>query len=151
MFFVRAALIFLIVVLSSTTTILSGLLFKKVCAAFVPRALENASIFITNIFKSSESSYVIALNFSWKALVLLGVHLNTFRSIRSGRCVGISPFTQLSNTPLGAKIRAALISFRSYSIPIVSQMILDFPVPISRNNAQYLAAHETSKTSFWWS
>ena len=56
MFFVRAALRFFIVVLSSTTTRFSGLLAKKACAALVPRTLEKASTFITNNFRSFDSS-----------------------------------------------------------------------------------------------
>ena len=58
-----------------------------------------------------------------------------FRAILAGRCAGISFLTQLSNTPLGAMIRAALILFASCRIAIVSMTTFVLPVPISMNKA----------------
>ena len=54
--------------------------------------------------------------------------LNALRQMR-----GYFFLTQLSNTPFGAITKAVLISFASYSAPIVSIATFDFPVPISMN------------------
>ena len=73
MFLVRAALRFLIVVLSSTMTMLSGLYFRKALAMPAPRGVENASTFIAKIFKVlGMSSRIKSFNSSSYFAVLTG-------------------------------------------------------------------------------
>ena len=130
-FFVRCALRFLIVVLSSTIIILSGFCTRKRPAARAPRGEENASTFITNIFIPSKSSIITSSNSAAYFLLEDGIQLTVLRAIRSGRCNGISPNAQLSYTPLGATISAAVISPFSKRTPMLSIATLLFPVPIS--------------------
>ena len=134
-FLVRVALRFFMVVLSSTTIMLSGCLRINIMAAFVPRGVDSASTFITKTLSPSNGSMTKVFISSWNFLVDDGVQRTTMRLISSGRCVGISPLTQLSYTPFGATINAALILSVTYKLPIVSIATLDLPVPISINRA----------------
>ena len=124
------------VVDSSIRVILFGLRSKKRLALAAPFSVLSASMFITKTCSAFESPRIATfLISSVYFLVQFGCQRTILYSMPSGRWVGNSPLTQLSNTPLGARTKAVSISPLRYRAPMVSMAILLLPVPISANKA----------------
>ena len=144
---VRLDLVFLIVVLSSTATMprLPNRLANQV-PTLRPLTVEKISTFITKIVIPSNVSFTDLISRSCSLFGLLTQRITRYGTL-SGKCCGISRSTQLRYTPLGAMIKAKLISSRSYKCTILSIRTLDLPVPISINSAKYFLSWEASKAS----